>query len=1074
MAQVIQILHLEDDPVDAELIQAKIEAAGLTCQIICVKTRDEFEAALRQGGYDLILADYRLPMYDGTSALRLAQELCPDVPFIFVSGTMGEQAAIEGLTEGATDYVLKQRLSRLASAISRALHEAESRRERRRVEAELRKLSRAVEQSTSTIVITDIQGYIEYANPQFTETTGYTLAEAKGQHTRILKSGHMPPEAYQRLWETITAGQEWRGEFLNKKKSGELYWESASISPIKTTDGTITHFLAVKEDITKRKHAEKEREVHLWFLESLDQVNQAMQGTNDLEQMMRDVLDVLLTVFECDRASLIYPCDPEAVTWQTPMERTRPEYPGVLPIGIDLPLEPVGAEVYRILRATGGPVQFGPEAEHPVPAVWTQVLSIQSFIAMALYPKVGLPWSFSLHQCSCPRVWAPEVERLFQEIGRRLSDALSSLLTFRNLRESERKLAEAERLAHVGYWDRDYEADSITLSDEACRIFGLPVEGQPWPDLVWWHERWQELIHPEDRSGPLRATEAALRRGPRYDVEYRVIRPSGEVRFVRSQGDVTWGESGQPRRMFGIMQDITELRQAEDKLRASEERFRALYHENPSVFFTLSAEGTIIAVNDFGASQLGYTKEELEGLPVLNVFYEEDKAALCEQLEICLQNPWQVYHRQFRKVRKDGSLMWVEEFARAVKRDGVIYVLIVCQDITERKQLAVENEQLAAQFYQAQKMESIGRLAGGIAHDFNNLLVPIMGYVDMNLASISSESRLYKDLTEVRKAADRAANLTRQILAFSRQQVLELSLLDLNVTIDEFKKMLHRLIGEDIELQTFLSPLYPIMADRGQIEQVLMNLVINSRDAMPAGGKLTIETANVFLDEAYLEKHASDLKPGRYVMLAVSDTGQGMAAETCKRIFEPFFTTKESGKGTGLGLATVFGIIKQHQGHIWVYSEPGQGTTFKIYLPHANSTIQQTTTPVTKDPLSVCGTETVLVVEDEEMVRKFVCETLEAHGYDVVEAPSPGACLELASGKTTIDLLLTDVIMPEMNGKDLYQKIAVLHPNSRVLYMSGYINNVVARHSILDEGINFLQKPFTVCDLTRKVREVLN
>ncbi|MEW5960113.1 MAG: PAS domain S-box protein, partial [Chloroflexota bacterium] len=255
MEQLIHILHLEDDPVDAELVQARIEAADLSYQLTRVQTGAEFDEALRQGGYDIILADFRLPTYDGMSALRLAHELRPDVPFIFVSGTMGEDAAIEGLTEGATDYVLKQKLSRLVPAIKRALHEAENWRERQRAEEELRKLSRAVEQSASIIIITDTQGYIEYANPRFTETTGYTLAEAKGQHTRIFKSGHTPAEEYKQLWETISAGKEWHGEFLNKKKNGELYWESVSISPIKNVDGAITHFLAVKEDITARKQA---------------------------------------------------------------------------------------------------------------------------------------------------------------------------------------------------------------------------------------------------------------------------------------------------------------------------------------------------------------------------------------------------------------------------------------------------------------------------------------------------------------------------------------------------------------------------------------------------------------------------------------------------------------------------------------------------------------------------------------------------------------------------------------------------------------------------------------------------
>ena len=300
-----------------------------------------------------------------------------------------------------------------------------------------------------------------------------------------------------------------------------------------------------------------------------------------------------------------------------------------------------------------------------------------------------------------------------------------------------------------------------------------------------------------------------------------------------------------------------------------------------------------------------------------------------------------------------------------------------------------------------------------------------------------------------------------------------MSVLDLNVIIVEFNQMLQRMIGEDIELQTFLSStLDPVKADRGQIEQVLMNLAINSRDAMPGGGRLSIETENAFLDEAYVRKYAGDLTPGRYVMLAVSDTGQGMDAETRRRIFEPFFTTKASGKGTGLGLATVYGITKQHRGHISVYSEPGHGTTFKIYLPQAKETLPALL-PSLKEPISMFGTETVLVAEDEDMVRKLVCETLEAHGYDVVEAASPADCLELASTRATVHLLLTDVIMPEINGQELYRKLTAIHPNCKVLYMSGYTNHVIVDLDVLGEGLNFLQKPFTIQKLTRKVREVL-
>ncbi|MCB0173624.1 MAG: PAS domain S-box protein [Anaerolineae bacterium] len=1044
------------------------------------------------------------------------------------------------------------------------------------------------EQAADGIFIANTEGYYIEVNRHGCEMMGYTREEILNlSWSDLIPTNDMARYAQQ--LDALRVGNPLFQEYDLRCKDGRLL--SVEIRGQMLTDGSV---LSLVHDITERKQVQAEYQAHLWFLESLERVNRAMQGTDDIKQMMSDVLDVTLTIFDCDRAGLIYPCDPETTVSHVPMERTRPEYPGAYASGTEIVTDPDVAQTFRIVRASSGPVKFGPEAEHPLPSAVTQRFSIQSFIGMALYPKVDKPWEFVLHQCSYPRVWTPQEEKLFQEIGRRLTDALTSLLSYHNLRESERKLEQAERIAHVGYWEYDLEQKHITWSDETYRIFGL----QPQKDSIDL-ALYEKLIHPKDWP-IIKQLIVGAGRGDQqhYSAEYRIIRPNGNMRFVYSQGTVIQDETGQPHRLFGTTQDITKRRQAEDELRASEARFRtfvdhatdafilhdaqgtildmnrqtcerlgytyeeligmppydfdaeidpvglsqiltkldagevvmfdsshrrkdgtvfpvevrirpfwqgqrrfavslirditerkqaeealraseqryrALYRENPSMFFTLDAEGTIVALNEFGANELGYTIPELQGQSVLNVFYEEDKVAVREQILTCLQNPWQVFHWQFRKVHRDGRLMWVEENVRAVRGpDDVTYVLVVCQDITERKQLEEQNAQLTAQFHQAQKMEAIGQLAGGVAHDFNNLLVPIIGYIELNLSDIPPGSKLHADLIQVRKAAFQAADLTRQILAFSRQQVLELSLLDLNNIIEVFKKMLQRLIGEDIELQTFLAQdLVPIKADKVQIEQVLMNLAINSRDAMPDGGKLTIETANVILDETYLEKYASDLAPGSYVMLAVSDTGHGIDAETQEHIFEPFFTTKASGQGTGLGLATVFGIIKQHQGHIQVYSEPNSGTIFKLYLPKAKEA-NLPIIPTSQEPLSIYGTETVLVVEDEEMVRKLVCETLEAHGYDVVEAPRPTNGLKLASGKTTIHLLITDVIMPEMDGKELYQKVTALHPNSKVLYISGYTTSVIVRHGILNKGVNFLQKPFTIHSLTRKVRTVLN
>jgi signal transduction histidine kinase/CheY-like chemotaxis protein len=392
-----------------------------------------------------------------------------------------------------------------------------------------------------------------------------------------------------------------------------------------------------------------------------------------------------------------------------------------------------------------------------------------------------------------------------------------------------------------------------------------------------------------------------------------------------------------------------------------------------------------------------------------------------------------------------------------------------------RIRLAEERKQLEEQYHQSQKMEAIGCLAGGIAHDFNNLLTPIIGYMDMLMTELPPVHEIYPDLEKVLKAATQAATLTQQILAFSRKQMLEVKSIDLNDIITEFNKMLCRLIGENIDLQLFLdSSLNPVKADRSQIEQVLLNLAVNARDAMSPGGKLVIETSNVFLDEKYAENH-SEVIAGPYVMMAVSDNGCGMDDETKHRIFEPFFTTKEQGSGTGLGLATVHGIVKQHRGHIWVYSEHEKGTTFKIYLPRTDEQVQ-TEQPVSRHA-SQGGTETVLVVEDEEGVRDLVSETLEKYGYKVLIADNPEQGLKIASSYSSgIDLLLTDVIMPEMNGQELYRQLHMntVYSDTKVLYISGYTYNMIVRDGILEEGTNYLQKPFSIQKLTQKVRDVLD
>jgi two-component system cell cycle sensor histidine kinase/response regulator CckA len=508
-------------------------------------------------------------------------------------------------------------------------------------------------------------------------------------------------------------------------------------------------------------------------------------------------------------------------------------------------------------------------------------------------------------------------------------------------------------------------------------------------------------------------------------------------------------------------------RRADAAFRQSEARNRDLVENARDIIYEHDLDGNYTSSNKAGEQITGYSREETLKLNIAQTVAPEylEKAREMLQRKIAGES---VTAYEVEVIAKDGSRVAVEVNTRLVFQNGIpVGVQGIARDVTERKKL---EEQLR----QAQKLEAVGQLAGGIAHDFNNLLTVIIGFGDLALARIGEEDPLRKHLLEIKKAGDRATALTRQLLAFSRKQVLQPRIIDLTETLANIDKMLQRLIGEDIQLVTILDPsLGKVMADPGQIEQVIMNLAVNARDAMPKGGNLTIETKNVFLDEAYSRQHVS-IKPGPFVMLAVSDTGHGMDSATQAHIFEPFFTTKEHGKGTGLGLSMVYGIVKQSGGNIWVYSEPAHGTTFKIYLPLIRGEGEGLREEaVTAKPQQV--SETVLLVEDEDAVRMLLLDILQAEGYKVLPASSGYEALEWATKHNgRIDLLLTDVVMPGMSGSELVDRLADMLRDVKVLYMSGYTDDAIIHHGVLNPGVAFLQKPFTPLSVARKVRDVLN
>jgi two-component system cell cycle sensor histidine kinase/response regulator CckA len=510
------------------------------------------------------------------------------------------------------------------------------------------------------------------------------------------------------------------------------------------------------------------------------------------------------------------------------------------------------------------------------------------------------------------------------------------------------------------------------------------------------------------------------------------------------------------------------LRAAQENLRRSELNFRSLVTNAPYGICRCDSAGKILDANPAFLELLGYSSaNDLIGQHIFGLYADSDRwFDLADFLRSSA--PFKGLTAEWK--RKSGTTE-VRVSGRSVSngREGGVVFELFAEDVTERRAL----EQ---QLRQSQKMEAVGRLAGGIAHDFNNLLMVISGYSEFLLERLGAEPQLRGPAQEIASAAERASSLTRQLLAFSRKQMLAPRIVDLNELATENLKMLTRMIGEDVDL--VLRPganLWPIRADAGQIEQVIMNLAVNARDAMPSGGKLTIETSNVTLDEDYARFHAP-LRPGDYVMVAISDTGAGMDSETQSHIFEPFFTTKGT-KGTGLGLSTVYGIVKQSGGYIWVYSEMERGTTFKIYLPRVASTGEaaaQLAAPVEVHKVEP-GTETILLVEDEANLRYLARQYLEKQGYKVIEAADGAVAMQIAvAHEAVIHLLLTDVIMPGMNGRELAQRISEIRPNVKTLYMSGYTENVIGHNGTLDAGVRLLQKPFNLRDLRSKVREVLD
>ena len=746
--------------------------------------------------------------------------------------------------------------------------------------------------------------------------------------------------------------------------------------PVFGASGELVQYVGTAMDVTERMRAEEERQAHLWFLESMDRVNRAIQGTNDLEQMMSDVLEAMLSIFECDRSWLVYPCDPEAASWNVPMEHARPEFPGAFVLGHDLPVDPEIAKAFETVRASSSPVQFGRMSEHPLPSGAEERFRIQSMIAMAIHPKGDRPYMLGLHQCSYPRAWTPREERLFQEVGRRLEDALTSLFMFRNLGESERRLEEAQRISHVGYWERDLATNHYTWSDENYRIFGL----RPQERLLSFDEV-QELLHPADRQMRAAAVAEALRGGPRYDVEYRVVRPNGEVRFVRSVGDVVRDESGRPRRVFGTVQDITERKRGEHRRMAQHAvtqilaEAATLEEATPRILravceclvwdvgalWRTDREGGVlryvevwhkesIEVREFEAAIRDSTFKPGIGLPgrvwssrepayipdvVHDANFPRAPIAAREMLHAAFGFP----------ILLGGEVLGVMEFfshdIRQPDRDMLDMMATIGSQIgqfIDRKQAEEALHRAQAELAHVTRVATLGEMTASIAHEVNQPLAAVVNNATACLHWLAAQN-----LEEARQSAEfviadshRAGEIIGRIRALIKKAPSRKDRVDVNETILEVIALARSEVQSNgVSLRTRLGDELPlILGDRIQLQQVILNLMINAIEAMNE------------VDDAPRELLISSARgDSQSVLVSVRDSGPGLNPDSLDRLFHAFHTTKPHGMGMGLAISR--SIVEAHGGRLWAAANVPHGAVFQFTLPIGAETVAG---PNVRDP----------------------------------------------------------------------------------------------------------------------------
>jgi PAS domain S-box-containing protein len=1038
MNQPLRILHLEDNPADSQLVRDQLAHAGVAAVISLATGREDFIARLEKEKWDLILADFRLPDFTGLDALKLVREKFPALPFILLSGTIGELAAIESLKAGATDYVLKQNRERLPSSILRAVAEADEHARRELAEAELRQSEKQYrllfQGNPHPMWVFDLETLVILeANESAMQHYGFSRKEFLAMTLNDLRQPDQNRHDNNFLWDAKSQGVIWR----HRHKTGRAMDMEVIWTPL-AFRGRLSA-LAMATDVTDRRRTAHHNAVFGKLSHQLSAVTIASTAAQFICEAADELFhwdDFALDLFDVEKDKVV------SLLTITTIEGQR----------VEIPASPqpktANALVQRVIVRGAELISADETGDKEGTTMIAPIRKGENVVGV-LFIQNRMSGSY-----------APGDLDTLQTLADQCSGALERVRAEEELRHSQRRFRELFEHSPDAIFVEDMQGNVLDANRAAGQLHGVERAWLLGKNSI------EELV-PAERRETARAEFQQLVNGQVSWMESESRRADGravpvEIRVVRVEFE------GAPALLFHV-RDITERLAVETARRSSETLFRSVWDNSVDGMRLTDENGVIVAVNEAFCKLVGLPVRQLEGRP-FTVIYDA-------------RVDWEKMLQRHRQSFKTGSLL-VKRAKDYLLHDGRPVVFEITDSYVElggkpRLLLSLfrnitEQKKLEEQLRQSQKMEAIGQLAGGIAHDFNNILTVVLGHATL-LTMQPLAPKAMVSAQQIKQASERAAGLTRQLLAFGRKQVASPRPIDLNHLVSGMSEMLGRLLGEDISLQiNFSGEPAVVEADPGMMEQILLNLSVNSRDAMPRGGRLTLRVSQCCLDAAYVSR-VVDARPGRFVCLSHTDTGSGIPPENMTRIFEPFFTTKELGKGTGLGLATVFGIVKQHQGWIQVESVLEQGTTFHIFLPASSEPVAAPENAEAQFRQRG-GTETILVVEDERDLRDFVSRELRRHGYRIFEAvDGPSALALWAEYKNQIDLVFTDVIMTGgLNGREVAEHIWRENSKMKVVFSSGYGADTLGKDFKLDPGIIYLQKPYLPQTLAKTVRTCLD